>query len=108
METISDSNLDREFNAAPVPPTLPKKLLKEVNRRLLTETSYQKMLDFIFESLEQILPFDRVGMALLEGDGADPTLRLKWLRTRNPTAHLNLCFRAKVNGSSWVQVVKEV
>lgn len=107
METISDSNFDRQFNAPPVPPMLPKELLKEVNRRLLSETSYQKMLDFIFESLEQILPFDRVGVALLEGDSADPTLSLKWLRTRKPAAHLNLFFSAKVNGTSLLQVINE-
>lgn len=85
---------------------LPKKLILEVNKRLLSETSYQRLLDFIFDSLDQALPCDRIGVALVEGEDAEAQLSLKWLRSKAPVNHLNLCYSAKIEGSSLQNILQ--
>jgi hypothetical protein len=57
-----------------------------VNQRLSQEEDVDKILNFIFETLLDKIPYDRMGVALIDDDYHAMTLR--WVRSRMPTAYL--------------------
>ena len=76
------------------------KLIGEINRRVSTGTDYRRVLDFIFDSLESVIPYDRMGIAILSGEGADLRLKLEWVKSKIHFSHLDLNYSAPVRGSS--------
>jgi signal transduction histidine kinase len=79
------------------------RLIGEVNRKLSSGQNYEQILDFIFDALNIIIPFDRIGIALLEPENQ---LRLSWVRSKVPTIHLKMNYAASILGSSLESIVK--
>lgn len=83
-ELLSDTNADRlrAFRLY--------NMLIEVNEKLLKGLSYEKILDFLFSALEQVIPYDRIGIALLEKSGPHSKLKLNWVKAKLKIEYLNL------------------
>lgn len=82
------------------------RLLHEINRKLGTGTEDNKILDFIFDSLDLIIPFDRMGIALVEGEGDSRQLRSKWVRSKIPARNLPINYCAPLRNSSLEKIFK--
>jgi signal transduction histidine kinase len=65
-------------------------LLMAVNEKILKGVPYESILDFLFDSLNTIIPYDRIGVALLEKQGANTKLQMDWVKSREKISHLNL------------------
>lgn len=83
---------DDEFNV------LLAKVIREINLKLGSRWAFEHLLDSVFDSLGVLIPFDRIGLALLEEDGK--RLRLKWVRSKMPINALKKGYSAPVAGSS--------
>lgn len=62
----------------------------EVNNKILKETSTEIILDFLFDSLNTVIPFDRIGVALIEGNDKNTLLKMKWVKSNSLENKLNL------------------
>lgn len=80
------------------------KLLQEINRKLNSGSKMDSVLDFIFDSLDVIIPYDRIGIALV--DERETFVHLKWVRAKIPIQHLRLGFSAPLAGSSLQDILK--
>lgn len=89
-----------------IPELLFSRLLIEVNKRLTSGEGYEKLLDFVFDSLDLVIPFDRIGIAIVEGENNEAQLRLKWVRSKIPVAHLNIRYVSPVKGSSLQKILE--
>lgn len=63
----------------------------------------EELVDLIFETLNQQLPFDRIGLAFLEGSDI---LRARYARSRNPII-LGVGTTGKLSGSSLELIIRE-
>lgn len=103
---------DKISFVATLAPTLPEtqllfgKILREINDKLITQFDYKKTLDFVFESLNIIIPYDRIGIALLEGEGETSDVCSKWVRSKIPNNHLNVGYCARLQGSSLQKIIE--
>jgi len=75
-------------------------VMNQINKKLLAGGSYKKSLDLVFDSLDLVIPYDRIGIALLEGEGDEARLCMKWVRSKIAVTHLNVSYSAPVKGSS--------
>ena len=82
------------------------RLLSEINKRLTSGVAYENVLDFVFDSLDLVIPYDRIGIALVEGTGDEAQLKLKWVRSKTPVKHLTLRYVAPVKGSSLQKILE--
>lgn len=78
------------------------KLCREVNRKLSRGDISESILDFIFDSIAVLIPYDRMGIALLEENGM---LRLSWVKSRLPVTHLRESYAASMRGSSLQKMI---
>lgn len=60
--------------------------LAEANHRFSEGEASEKIFDFLFDSMNQVLPYDRIGLGLLEKEA----LRLVWVRSKIPVDFLKL------------------
>lgn len=81
-------------------PILLTRVMNEINRKLSSTVDYKEILDFIFDSLHFIIPYDRIGIAIIEDTGDDARLTLKWVRSKIPVGHLNVSYSSPIKGSS--------
>jgi len=81
-------------------------VMNEINKKLLAGASYQKLLDLVFDSLDLVIPYDRIGIALVEGAGEEAQLSMKWVRSKVAVTHLNLSYSAPVQGSSLQKILE--
>ncbi len=84
-ETI-DSRLERERSVG--------RLIDDINRGLTLEA----LLNDIFASFDTVIPFDRIGCAILSEDAKTVTAR--WARTKYETVRLGVGYSAPMAGSS--------
>lgn len=80
-------------------------LMNQINKKMLAGGNYKKTLDLVFDSLDLVIPYDRIGIALLEGGGDEAQLRMKWVRSKVAVTHLNFSYSAPVKGSSLGQIL---
>lgn len=76
--------------------------IESFRSKALMGCSPQEMLDHIFEAVGTVIQFDRVGLAVQDGEW----LRSKWVKSRLPVTHLKVGYAAKIIGSSLEQVLK--
>ena len=81
-------------------------VLTEINKKLSAGENYQKVLDFVFDSLDLVIPYDRIGIALVEGVGDEAQLSLKWVRSRVPINHMSSSYSAPLKGSSLLKIIE--
>src|ERR1051326_4473490 len=62
------------------------------------------ILDRLYDSLRSFIPFDRIGLALLESNGA--VLRARWGRSESPLICLKPGYSAPLAGSSLQRIVQ--
>jgi hypothetical protein len=74
------------------------KLVKEINKKIGSGLEYEKILDHIFESLSLLIPYDRMGIALI--DSRSETVTLKWVRSTVPVQSLRRNYSAPLKKSS--------
>lgn len=92
--------------------SIPEKLalgrvFAEVNKKIISGVEYRRLLDYIFNSLNLTIPYDRIGVALLEKEGDDSILRLTWVRSKLGATELPLYYSAPLKGSSLEPLIKE-
>lgn len=75
-------------------------LLTEINKKISAGVPYQKVLDFALDSVALLIPYDRIGIALLEGPEGEEKLRLTYLKSKIPATNLNVNYTASLNASS--------
>jgi signal transduction histidine kinase len=83
-----------------------RNILSEINKRLVAGIDYQKILDFVFDSLDLVIPFDRIGIAIVNDIEAVPHISLKWMRSKLPAAHLFGSYSAPLKASSLEKIIE--
>lgn len=56
------------------------RIMVEINRRITAGENHKIILNFLFDSLDTIIPYDRIGIALIE----DHQLCAKWMKSKLP------------------------
>jgi signal transduction histidine kinase len=79
-------------------------LIVEINRKLQSGINYLSILDFIFDSLYHLIPFDRIGIALAESVEGQNRLVSKWAKSKSPIVGIKIGYSAPVQGSSLQKV----
>jgi PAS domain S-box-containing protein len=64
----------------------------------------EEVFDRMFEAFRTIIPYDRIGCALLSDDGA--TARSVWLRSTRPEVQIPVGYSARLDGSSLKTVLE--
>lgn len=82
------------------------RLIREINRKIVAGNDFKTILDFLFEALNTIIPYDRIGIALIEGEGKTRLLCTKWMKTRLPTTYMGIGFRGPLEGSSLQSILE--
>ena len=81
------------------------KILAHLQQLKTEGSSMSHILDYLFESLKSIIPFERLGIALLN-DSADK-LHLVWVRADIPVVHVGLSYTAPLENSRLKQVLEQ-
>lgn len=76
------------------------KLLREINRKLADGHDYSKILDFLFDSLDVFIPYDRISIALVEGEGTQRQVCSKWMKSKIHSSNIGPGYCAPLAGSS--------
>lgn len=76
--------------------------LREIRHRVYRGLAQEEILSYVFDSLNAFIPFDRVGLALREGE----VLRSAWVKSRLPVRFLKVGYTAPVAGSSLGEILK--
>lgn len=79
------------------------KIIQEVNFKIGSGLAFSQLLDAIFESLGQVIPFDRLGIATLDEDRKH--IRLVWVRAKMSVASLKKNYSAPLAGSSLENII---
>lgn len=79
-------------------------MLTEINKKISAGVPYQRVLDFALDSVGLLIPYDRIGIAMLEGNNGDQGLRLIWLKSKIPAVNLGPNYTAPLKGSSLEKV----
>ena len=80
------------------------KIISEINSRLGSGVLFEHILDFTFEALDLIIPFDRIGIALLNENKTD--ISLFWMRSKIPSLFLTKNYTSKVSNTSLEKIIK--
>ena len=80
------------------------KVFRGITQKLNSDLPYTNILDFVFESMSMIIPFDRMGIALVEPD--EQRVCLKWVKSSMPIQNLTGNYSAKISGSSLENIFK--
>ena len=76
--------------------------LLRITEKINSGKLVEEVLDCAYESLREIIPYDRIGFALLEEN--DTVLRAYWARSESPVICLGKDYSAKMSGSSLEKV----
>jgi GAF domain-containing protein len=76
------------------------RIAEKVNAGLFLD----EVLDYVYASFREIIPYDRIGCSLLEDDGR--VLRARWARSEAPVLRLTLGYAGTMQGSSLQQVLE--
>lgn len=76
---------------------------ERINRGLLLD----EVLDEIYDAFRPIIPYDRIGVALLEeNDRGEQVVRSRWMRSDNQAAQIGPGYAAPLAGSSLERILK--
>jgi signal transduction histidine kinase len=75
------------------------RLLAEINRKLSEGQDFIKVLEFLFDSLDIIIPYDRIGVAVIEGEGNHRQVVAKWTSSKIPVYNIVAGYSARLEGS---------
>ncbi len=81
------------------------KTLLEVNRQILQGVDYKVILEFLFDAVYLKIPFDRIGIALLEGTNGDQKMRLNWVKSKVPIHYLNNTYTSETVSERLLEIM---
>jgi len=73
-------------------------LLGKITERINAGHGISEILEFVYTTFANIIPYDRIGLALVEADGK--TVCSQWARSKHGVARLGEGYRAPLEGSS--------
>ena len=79
-------------------------IVQEINHRINAGIDWYKILDYVFSSLELLIPYDRIGIA--EVDKSGESVVLNWVRSRVDVKHLKRNYTAPLKGSSLERILQ--
>ena len=74
------------------------RLLRSITARVSAGLTLEDMLDYIYDAFQDVIPYQRMGLSLLEEDAR--IVRSIWARSDQPVLLLNAGFTASMAGSS--------
>jgi signal transduction histidine kinase len=80
------------------------KIIQQVNQKMGSGIEREQILDFIFDSLNFVIPFDRIGIAILEQN--NKVARLAWVQSKKQVSILEKNYYANLEGSSLGNIIK--
>ncbi|MBS1972612.1 MAG: GAF domain-containing sensor histidine kinase [Bdellovibrionales bacterium] len=101
MENTSENETQNLAQASDV---ILGKVIQQVNKKMISGSNHEQILDFIFDSLNLLIPYDRIGIALLEKDNT--VARLIWVRSKKQCLNLARNYSAALHGSSLENIIK--
>lgn len=78
------------------------RLMREINHKITAGDDFKSILNFLFDSLDAIIPYDRIGIALIE----DGQLCAKWMKSKLPSGNLGPGYCGPLAGSSLKQILE--
>ena len=83
------------------------KALGEITERVNSGVFFDEVLDHVFETFEKIIPYDRIGVALIEESAKGPTMvRAQWGRAKYENLALDKGYTAPLEGSSLLKITQ--
>jgi class 3 adenylate cyclase len=79
-------------------------LLDGLTQKINAGLELNQILDFVFESFDTLLPYERIGYALIEE--SSQLVRLRWLRSRSSRIRIPVGYAAPLRPSSLEQIVR--
>lgn len=80
------------------------KIFRKITSKLNSGAEMEALLDFTFETLSLVIPFDRMGIALLDDSG--DRVRLRWAKAKEQIHFLKLGYSAPLVGSSLQGIIQ--
>ncbi len=77
--------------------------LEEITAQINAGLLLEDILDKVYTSFREIIPYDRIGLALLEDNGQ--IVRACWAKTTRPTLRLKKGYAARMQGSSLETII---
>jgi hypothetical protein len=88
-----------DFSPEPKPTELFGKIIQEMNRQLVSGSEYRKVLNYLFESMDTLIPYDRICIALIEKQEDGKFLKSTWVQSKNSANYLKAGYQARIEGS---------
>jgi len=82
-----------------------QELLHDVTSQANAGVVLDEILDHVYESFRPLIPYNRIGLALLEGHGK--FIRMRWAKTDMATLRLRRGFLGRIAGSGLRQVLDD-
>lgn len=80
-------------------------MLINVNEKILKGVAYEKILEFVFGALDEVIPYDRIGIALIEKSGTNTKLKMNWVKSKIKIEHLNLSYSTSTISASLQKIL---
>lgn len=97
-KSSSDSLRENQFNLG--------RLFTKVNHDINQGQDYNNILDFLFDSLGAVIPFDRIGIALVEGEAESRQICARWVKSKIPVTHLKIGYCSHLSESSLLKILE--
>ena len=78
-------------------------LFNSIHQKMNQGLSYEVILESVFTSLDSVIPFDRIGIGLLENN--NESMALKWVKSKLPIKEVNTGYKALLVNSSLKEVL---
>lgn len=78
-------------------------LLLEITQKINSGFLLEEALNYVYESFHSVIPYDRIGVSLLEEDGT--IVRAVWARSDAPVLHIAAGYSAPLPGSSLERII---
>ncbi len=77
--------------------------IAEINKKLVSGLEYHQILESVFSTLKLLIPFDRLGIALI--DKKRGRLSLEWVKSTLPVRFLKTKYSSSLSGSSLKKII---
>ena len=79
-------------------------LLGKITEKINAGLGISEILDFVYKGFESVIPYERIGLALVDEDGE--TVRSRWVRSRRGSISLGDGYCTPLEGSSLKKVLE--
>ena len=104
-QEINQSDASHEREIPPRTEILLGRVLGEVSSKLSRGQEFRDILDFLFDSLGLIIPYDRIGIALIDETNPDQLCSI-WQKSILPMTYLGVGYTAPIKGSSLEEILE--